>query len=137
MDYDAYRRAYFVKPAPTPRYRFAGNFAVTLYYADYAAAVDYYTAVLGPPAYVEGSATHGWPIGNGWLTLLQGKDGNPRNVEVGVWLENAAEAARLQRACIDAGGRGAAPAEALMYVPVYLYPVTDPFGVDLLLITRA
>jgi hypothetical protein len=134
MDYEAYRNAYFVDPRPEPRYRFTGSFSVTLFYEDFARAVAYYAQVLGPPAYVEGAGTRGWPIGAGWLTLLQGKSGNPRNVEVTFELETPEEAERLQRAFIDAGGEGEAPSDQLMYEPVRYCPVRDPFGTDLLII---
>ncbi|MBD3257149.1 hypothetical protein GF377_01855 [candidate division GN15 bacterium] len=136
MDYQSYRRAYFVEPSPNPRYKFSGTFAVTLYFEDYTAAVEYYTQVFGPPAYVEGASTRGWPIGEGWLTLLEGKDGNPRNVEVAFWMPSADEAERLQRAFIKAGGEGVVPTDELMYEPVRFCPVTDPFGTELLVVAR-
>ena len=136
MNYEEYRNAYFVTPAPKPRYRFEGSCGVTLYYEDYEAAVEYYRQVLGPPAYVEGAGTRGWPIGSGWLTLLRGSSGNPRNVEVTFQVETPAEAERLQRAFIEAGGEGPAPTDELMYEPIRYCPVCDPFGTELLVISR-
>lgn len=136
MDYDAYRSAYFTQPMPEPRYRFSGAFGVTLYFEDYEASVGYYRQVLGPPAYVEGEGTRGWPVGSGWLTLLQGKAGNPRNVEVSFWMENPEEAERLQQAFIEAGGEGPAPSDELMYEPVRACPVRDPFGTEILVVSR-
>lgn len=134
MDYEAYRSAYFAEPAPAPRYRFSGSFGVTLYFEDYEAAVAYYEEVLGPPAYVEGEGTRGWPIGAGWLTLLFGRSGNPRNVEVTFQMEDQEEAEQLQRAFIAAGGEGPAPSDQLMYRPVRSCPVRDPFGTELLIV---
>ena len=133
MNHEEYRDAYFVTPAPEPRYRFDGSFGVTLFYEEFDAAVEYYRQVLGPPAYVEGAETRGWPIGSGWLTLLRGGSGNPRNVEVMFRVETPAEAERLQRAFIEAGGEGPAPTDQLMYEPVRACPVRDPFGTDLLI----
>ena len=82
MNCDQYRKTYFTDPRPEPRYHFTGTFGVTLYFEDFDNGVDYYGQVLGPPAYVEGDDTRGWPIGTGWLTLVQGRSGNPRNTEV-------------------------------------------------------
>lgn len=133
MDFAAYREAYFVDPAPAPRFRFGAVGGATLFFADYEAAVAYYTEVLGGPAYVEGSGTRGWPIGDSWLTLLAGGDGAPRNTEIGITVESGAEAERLQAAFIAAGGTGAEPSDQLMYRPIRACPVTDPFGTDLLI----
>jgi hypothetical protein len=135
MNYQEYRNAYFADPMPEPRYRFSGAFGVTLYFAEYAAAVAYYRQVLGPPAYLEGEGTRGWPIGSGWLTLLRGRSGNPRNVEVTFRMERPEEAERLQRAFIEAGGEGPAPTDELMYEPVRSCPVRDPFGTELLIVS--
>ena len=135
MDYEAYRKAYFAEPMPGPRYAFQDSFNVSLYFEEYDAVVSYYTKVLGPPAYVEGEFTRGWPIGSGWLTLLKGRTGSPRNVEVAFTLESAAEAERLQAAFIEAGGEGPAPSDQLMYEPIHSCPVRDPFGTELLIIS--
>jgi len=134
MDFEAYRKSYFVEPAPRPRFHFTGAFGVTLFYENYPAAVAFYERVLGPPAYVEGEGTRGWPIGSGWLTLLQGRQGNPQNVEVTFELATAAEAEALQAGFITAGAKGVPPSDQLMYRPIRSCPVTDPFGVDLLMI---
>lgn len=135
MDYEEYRNAYFTDPTPNPLYRFKGVFGITLYFEKFDAAVRYYQQVLGPPAYVEGQGTRGWPIGSGWLTLLQGKSGNPQNVEITLWMQTPQEAERLQRAFIEAGGDGAAPSNQLMYEPIRFCPVRDPFGTELLIIS--
>lgn len=132
--YRAYRRAYFADPPPDPAFDFLGSFGITLYFEAYAAAVAYYTEVLGPPAYVEGEGTRGWPIGDGWLTLLRGRDGHPRNVEVTLEVASVAEAERLQQAFEDAGGQATPPSDQFMYRPIRACPVTDPFGTELLVI---
>lgn len=134
MDFDAYRTAYLIDPPPKPRFRFTGSFGATLYFEDFGAAVAFYERVLGPPSYVEGEGTRGWPIGGGWLTLLQGKQGHPLNVEITLELETAEGAEALQRAFIAAGAQGPAPSDQLMYRPVRSCPVVDPFGLEILII---
>ena len=135
MDYETYKKNFYTDPPPKPRYNFSGSFGVTLFYEDYQAATAYYEIVLGPPAYVEGVGTRGWPIGEGWLTLLQGKSGNPTNLEVTFVVATPEEADALQRAFIKAGGEGPAPSDELMYKPIRYCAVTDPFGVSLLIIS--
>lgn len=135
MNYEEYQKAYFTDPRPKPRYRFSGSFGITLYFEDFDSAVIYYRQVLGPPVYVEGQGTRGWPIGSGWLTLLRGTSGNPRNVEVALRMETPQEAERLQRAFIEAGGEGSPPSDALMYEPIRSCPVRDPFGTEILIIS--
>jgi catechol 2,3-dioxygenase-like lactoylglutathione lyase family enzyme len=133
MDYQSYRKQFFVDPSPEPRFDFAGLHGATLFYSDYQAALDYYSRVLGPPAYVEGENTHGWRVGDTWLTLLRGKSGNPQNIEVPIVMNTPQEAERLQAAFIEAGGTGDEPSNQLMYEPVRSCSVKDPFGVDILI----
>lgn len=135
MNYQEYRDAYFADPMPEPRYRFSGSFGVTLFFEEFDSAVGYYRQVLGPPAYVEGKGTRGWAIGSGWLTLLRGESGNPRNVEVTLQVKTPEEAERLQHAFIEAGGEGPAPSDQLMYEPIRSCPVRDPFGTEILIIS--
>ena len=135
MDYESYKQNYFVAPPPKPRFSFKGYFGITLFYEDYQAAIKYYERVLGPPAYVEGAGTRGWPIGKGWLTLLKGKSGNPQNVEITFVMSTPEEAEALHRELIEAGGQGSPPSDELMYEPVRYCAVTDPFGVGLLIIS--
>lgn len=134
MELDAYRRAYFVNPRPEPRFHFNDAFGATLYFEDLIEAADFYAQVLGPPAYVEGAGTRGWPIGNGWLTLLKGRRGNPQNVEITLELGTVQEAEALQRAFIAAGATGPEPSDQLMYRPVRSCPVIDPFGLEIMII---
>lgn len=61
MDSDAYRNAFFTHPPPVSRFAFVGSFGATLIFEDFAGAVAFYSAVLGPPSYVEGEDTRGWP----------------------------------------------------------------------------
>ena len=130
MNYKEYQDAYFVEPRPEPRYAFSGFGGITLYFEEYDAAVSYYQKILGPPTYVEGEGTKGWPIGNQWLTLLQGNAGSPHNVEVIVQMQTPDEAERLHQAFIAAGGSGPAPSDELMYEPIRYCSVQDPFGTD-------
>lgn len=133
MDYDAYRLKYFVDPPPEEKFKFVGIHGATLFFEDYQAAIQYYQAVLGPPAYVEGGGTRGWRVGNTWLTLLQGEAGSPENVEVHIITQDPLEAERLQRSFIEAGGTGPTPSDELMYEPIRYCPVNDPFGTSLLI----
>ena len=60
MDYDEYLESFVADPPPEPRFGFRAAGGPVLYFEDFAAAVDYYTAVLGPPAeYVEAPCTAG------------------------------------------------------------------------------
>lgn len=136
MDYNAYIRANFKKPEPSAKFYFKGNFEVTLFYQDYKQAFAFYKKVLGEPAYVEGAFTRGWRIGAGWLTLLKGANGNPRNVEITIEVDTPFEAERLQKAFIAAGAMGEDPSDQLMYRPVRYCPVIDPFGVNVLIIAE-
>ena len=131
MDYDTYRENYFVDPTPEPRFAVATRGA-TLFYEDYEAAVAFYSEVLGPPGYIEGSGTRSWILDGTWLTLLRGSGGNPSNVEVPFVTASPTEADRLQAAFIAAGATGPDPIDTLMGEPVRFCPVTDPFGVEIL-----
>ena len=134
MNFKEYQKAYFTDPIPEPGFRFSGSFGVTLFFEEFDFAVDYYQQILGPSAYVEGEGTRGWQVGSGWLTLLRGESGSPRNVEVTLQMDTPQEAERLQRAFIAAGGEGPAPSDQLMYTPIRSCPVIDPFGTELLII---
>ena len=131
MDYDSYKAEYFVDPAPEPRFEVATR-GTTLFYEDYEQAVAFYSEVLGPPGYIEGNGTRSWILGGTWLTLLQGRSGNPTNVEVPFVTATPDEADRLQAAFKAAGGTGPEPIDTIMGSPVRYCPVTDPLGVDLL-----
>ena len=134
MDYESYRDKFFTKPAPEQRYKFQGLHGSTLYFEDYEAAVTFYSKVLGEPAYVEGTGTRGWQLGDTWLTLLKGKSGNPQNMELNIIMQTPGEADRLHAAFKDAGGIGEAASDELMYEPVRYCSVRDPFGTNILII---
>jgi hypothetical protein len=135
MDYDTYQKEYFTDPAPEPLYMFSNTFNITLYFEDYDPAIAYYQEVLGPPAYREGKGTNGWQIGSGWLTLLKGSSGNPKNVEVTFQVDTPEEAEKLHQKFIKAGGKGSLPSDQLMYVPIRYCSLQDPFGTDILVIS--
>jgi hypothetical protein len=134
MDYNEYRKAYFVQPPPEERYQFVGPFGTTLYYEDYDEAIAFYERVLGPPSYVEGDNTRGWPIRTGWLTLLRGTRGNPLNVEITLEVGSVEEAESLQDAFLSAGAQGETPSDQLMYRPIRACPVIDPFGLEIMIV---
>ena len=136
MDYESYRRNYFVDPQPEPRFEYLGLHGVTLFFSDFEAAVEYYTRVLGSPAYVEGAGTRGWQVVGTWLTLLKWEKGSPRNVEINFVMKTSLDAERLQSAFIEAGGSGEPPSDQLMYEPMRFCPVVDPFGTNILIFSR-
>ena len=136
MDYKEYCKAYFVQPPPQGRFQFVGSFGATLLYEDYQEAIAFYERVLGPPSYVEGEFTRGWPVGTGWLTLLRGKEGNPRNVEITLELATPEQAEALQQAFISAGAEGQRPSDQLMYRTIRACPVIDPFGLEIMIIAH-
>lgn len=129
MDFEEYRARYFADPQPEQRFAFAGVRGATLYYQEYAAALAFFRRVFGEPAYVEGEFTHGWQIGESWLTVFPAKEGNPSNLEVPIYLQDSSEVDSLYAAFIAAGAHGDPPQDALMYAPVRMTVVTDPFGV--------
>ena len=51
-------------------------------------------------------------------------------------MDSVEEARRLHEAFIDAGGESEEPDDVLMYEPVRLYPVSDPFGTNILIVAR-
>lgn len=128
MDYEEYRRKYFIDPPPQERYEAQGILGATLYYQDYQAALDFVRQVFGNPVYVEGEFTHGWRIGRSWLTVFPAKKGIPTNVDIPLYLQSAGEVDRLYAAFIEAGAIGEEPQNTLMYEPVRMAIVTDPFG---------
>jgi hypothetical protein len=136
MDYESYKKAYFTDPPPEPKFDFIGLHGVALYFSEYEAAVAYYSRVLGPPVYVEGEGTRGWRVGNIWLTLFPSKSGSPQNAEIHFLMSSPEEAERLQKAFIEAGGKGEAPSDQLMYEPIRYCSVQDPFGTNILIVSR-
>jgi hypothetical protein len=115
-------------------FAFLGISGVALYFADYGAAVTYYQQVLGPPDYTEGEGTREWQLGSTALTLLKGRAGNPRNVEVILTMQSPEAAEALQATFIAAGGVGEAPSNQVMGRLMRYCPVRDPFGTELLIV---
>ena len=134
MDYKEYQKAFFADPLPDPRFEFVVIRGISLYYKEFDAAVQYYSLVLGPPVYIEGEFTRGWRIGDSWLTVFQANDGNPQNAEATIVMNSPEEAERLQKAFIKAGGLGGDPSDELMYEPIRMCPVQDPFGTNFIII---
>lgn len=128
MDFETYKKKYFTDPAPEPRFGFKGILGTAVYYQDYAAALAFFEQVFGAPAYVEGEFTHAWQLGNTWLTVFPAKQGSPSNVEVMVYLKDAKEVDRLYAEMIAAGASGEPPVDTLMFVPVRIATLQDPFG---------
>lgn len=133
MDYEAYKKAFFVDPQPEQRFAFAGTRGMSISVKDYEAALAFYTEVFGPPAYVEGHDTSGWHLGDSWFTVFPSSAGGPTNSDVSLELKTPADAERLHAAFLAAGGSGEAPSDELMYVPLRFCPVKDPFGLQWIL----
>lgn len=136
MDYESYRRKYFRDPQPKQRFAIEGLHGVALYYEDYAAAIEFFNQVFGPPNYSEGENTRGWQLGGNWLTVFPSSAGYPQNNEAHILLRNATEVNSLRQAFLDAGAQGDPPEQALMYEPLTMAIVTDPFGGTWLLLCR-
>jgi len=130
MDFEEYRKRYYTDPTPPQRYKFSGIQGATLFYQQYAQALAFFRQVFGEPAYVEGEFTHGWKIGHSWLTVFPAGAGSPANLEIPIYLQAPEEVDKLYAAFIAAGAQGELPIETLMYTPVYMTVVTDPFGVQ-------
>jgi hypothetical protein len=134
MNFDEYKRAFYADPQPKSRYSFRGIHGASVHYQDYAAALLFLENIFGPPAYKEGEFTHGWKMGDTWLTAFPSKKGSAANMEIPIYLNNAADVDKLYQAFIESGSNGEAPADTLMYVPVRIAFVTDPFGVAWMLV---
>jgi hypothetical protein len=136
LDYKTYRDAYFVKPEPETRFESIGIFGMSLYFWNYTRAVNYYSHVLGPPPYVEGNNTRGWRFGQAWLTLFPSIGADPQNMDLQILMRSAKEAEELQAAFIDAGGKGPPPSDEMMYERLRFCAVQDPFGTDIVIVSK-
>ena len=109
---------------------------VSLYFVDLVKAVDFYTALFGPPDQVYEAGPHyGWELGATWLTLFESKDGtavhsNPHNTEYAIQVAEPGEVDRLFAALVAANCQPLhTPEDTEMYVPMRFCCVDDPFGV--------
>jgi len=109
---------------------------VSLYVHDFAAAVSFYSQVLGAPRHTEGDGQlYGWPMGSTWLTVFPAGAGthpgsNPRNAEFAIEVAAVAEVDALYDALIAAGAKNCwAPEDTRMCVSMRFACVDDPFGV--------
>ena len=136
MDYETYREAYFVSPEPKARFEYVGIFGISLFFSDYRRAVDYYSKVLGYPAHFEGENTRGWRIGQEWITLFPSTKADPQNMDLQILMKSVGEAEALHSAFIEAGGQGPAPSDELMYERLRFCSVQDPFGTDILIVSK-
>lgn len=104
---------------------------------DYEAAIDFYTAVFGPPETKDGAELHGWRMGDSWLTIFPSKIGteperNPCNAEFAIQVAAPAEVDHLYQALVEAGASaGWEPKDTEMYEPMRFAYVDDPFGMRL------
>lgn len=123
-----YKSKYFINPGHVPRFNFHGIRGAALYYQDYPGALAFFRKVFGEPGYVEGEFTHGWRIGDTWLTVFPAGEGAPQNVEVMLYLKTPEEVDRLYDTMLEAGAQGEQPVDSLMYTRVRMAVVQDPFG---------
>lgn len=119
--------------SPTGAHRGIGG--VALFFEEFEAAVRFYEAALGPPAYAEGDDTRGWNVGGAWLTLLRREGARPRDVEFTLPVRDADEADRLQASFVAAGAEGDPPRDTWMYEPLHLCAIRDPFGAEILIVS--
>ena len=136
MDYEEYRQRNYTDPPPPQKFKFSGIQGATLFYQEYAQALAFFRQVFGEPAYVEGEFTHGWQLGRSWLTVFPAKEGSPTNLEVPIFLQTPEAVDKLYTAFIAAGAQGEPPVDTLMYTPVHMAVVTDPFGVQFTLVAE-
>ena len=136
MDYESYRRKYFVRPAPKKKAGIIGQQGISVYIKDYQAAQKYYSKVFGAPQYIEGPSVTGWALGEAWFSLFPSKEGNPKNVDFSLLMDSREKVEEIFTEFISAGAKGDPPQESLLYVPVYAAFLKDPFGLDWSIIFR-
>ena len=134
MNFAEYKKKFYADPQPESRFAFRGIQGASIHYQDYSAALDFLRRVYGPPSYIEGEFTHGWKLGDTWLSIFPSEDGNATNMEVPVYLESARDVDKLYQAFLEAGAEGEPPENTLMYEPVRIAFVKDPFGVAWMLV---
>lgn len=109
---------------------------ITLYPADHAAALAYYTQVFGPLDLEDpDDGVWGWHMGATWLTVFPGKfgtspAGGPQNVEFAIQVATPDEVDKLYAAFVEAGVKASQPpTDTVMYETMRYAYVDDPFGV--------
>ncbi len=130
MNFDEYRQKFYKRQPSEQDWAIEGQRGFSIHVSDYAEALAFYTQVLGNPHYIEGQDIHGWRLGDSWFTLFQSQSGGPTRSEISLHLQSNVEVDRLTRAFVEAGASGEPPAETLMYAPVYVAFLTDPFGLS-------
>jgi len=134
MDLAEYKEKFFTDPQPESRYDYRGILGASIHYKDRAAALEFLQRVFGPPAYVEGKDTHGWKLGESWLSVFPSDVGTATNMDIPLYLQSAEEVDKLYRAFIEAGAEGEPPKNNLMYEQVRIAFLRDPFGVAWILL---
>ena len=109
---------------------------ISLYPADHAAALAYYTQVFGPLDREDpDDGVWGWRMGATWLTIFPGKfgtspAGDPQNVEFAIQVATPDEVDKLYAAFVEAGvSARQPPIDTVMYEHMRYAYVDDPFGV--------
>lgn len=109
---------------------------VSLYPADHAGALEYYERVFGPLDRNDpDEGVWGWQLGSTWLTVFPGRygpvrDGTSQNVEFAIQVGTPGAVDELFAAFVAAGAlRTQEPIDTVMYEPMRLAWVDDPYGV--------
>jgi hypothetical protein len=136
LDVAEYKKKFFTNPHPERRFAFRGIQGASIHYRDHSAALEFLQRVFGPPAYIEGEFTHGWKLGETWLSVFPSEVGNASNMEIPVYMESADDVDKLYQAFIEAGAAGEPPENTLMYESVRIAFVQDPFGVAWMLVAK-
>jgi predicted 3-demethylubiquinone-9 3-methyltransferase (glyoxalase superfamily) len=130
MNFDEYRRKYYRREVADQDWAIEGMRGYSIYVSSYAEALIFYSEIFGEAHYKEKDFTYGWRLGDAWFTLFPSEKGDPLNVEITVYLQSKMEVDRLSQVFLKAGARGKKAEETLMYVPVYVSFLQDPFGLS-------
>ena len=119
-----------------PKFNIVGLNYISLYPADHAAVLAYYTQIFGPLDREDlDDGVWGWQMGSTWLTIFPGKfgtnpEGNPQNIEFAIQVATPDEVNRLYHTFVAAGVKASqAPTDTVMYEPMRYAYVDDLFGV--------
>ncbi len=109
---------------------------VSLYFQDLRKAIEFYSAVLGPPDEVmEEKTIWGWRMGSTWLTLFDAKIGttpgrNPGNTEFAIQVASQEQVDEWVARFVQHGAQVCmAPEDTWMYETMRFAAIDDPFGV--------
>ncbi len=118
------------------KFNIVGLNYVSLYPADHAAAIKYYTKIFGLlDVQNPEDGVWGWRMGSTWLTVFPSKygpvtDGTTQNIEFAIQMGQPDEVDKLYQAFVEAGVKASQPpVDTTMYEKMRYAYVDDPFGV--------